>query len=81
MQGIILCHELPHLSHLALRARSQGLVLAAIEDSDLAKPYMDWKDKFVTINASEARVAISQEDSLAEPTSNKSTSASKEDNK
>lgn len=33
--GILLCHALPHLSHLALRARQAGVPLVAIEDPGL----------------------------------------------
>jgi phosphoglucan,water dikinase len=33
--GILLCHALPHLSHLALRARQAGVPLVAIEDPEL----------------------------------------------
>jgi phosphoglucan,water dikinase len=33
--GILLCHALPHLSHLALRARQAGVPLVAIEDPAL----------------------------------------------
>ena len=33
--GILLCHALPHLSHLALRARQAGTPLVAIEDPAL----------------------------------------------
>ena len=33
--GILLCHALPHLSHLALRARQAGVPLVAIEDPNL----------------------------------------------
>jgi phosphoglucan,water dikinase len=34
--GILLCHALPHLSHLALRARQAQTPLVAIEDPNLA---------------------------------------------
>lgn len=34
--GILLCHALPHLSHLALRARQAKTPLVAIEDPNLA---------------------------------------------
>ena len=33
--GILLCHALPHLSHLALRARQAQVPLVAIEDPGL----------------------------------------------
>ena len=35
--GILLCHALPHLSHLALRARQAGVPLVAIEDPKLVQ--------------------------------------------
>ena len=35
--GILLCHALPHLSHLALRARQAGVPLVAVEDPALVE--------------------------------------------
>lgn len=32
--GVILCHELPHLSHLGVRARQEGVVFVTCEDED-----------------------------------------------
>jgi phosphoglucan,water dikinase len=35
VRGIVLCHALPHLSHLALRARQARIPLIAVEDDKL----------------------------------------------
>ena len=35
VRGVVLCHALPHLSHLALRARQAQVRLIAIEDEKL----------------------------------------------
>jgi len=37
IRGIVLCHALPHLSHLALRARQAHVPLIAVEDDKLVE--------------------------------------------
>ena len=37
IRGVVLCHALPHLSHLALRARQAKVPLIAVEDEKLVR--------------------------------------------
>jgi len=36
IRGVVLCHELPHLSHLGVRARQEAVVFATCTDKDVA---------------------------------------------
>jgi phosphoglucan,water dikinase len=50
--GIVLAHELPHLSHLGVRARQAGVVLVACEDATKFEELADLRDQRLTLVAS-----------------------------
>lgn len=53
VSGIILCQELPHLSHLGVRARQEHLVFTTCTDDDLINnDIQGLLDKFVELDAS-----------------------------
>jgi len=55
--GILLCHALPHLSHLALRARQAGTPLVAIEDPalvDMARALAEARERVHLVAAPSA---------------------------
>jgi phosphoglucan,water dikinase len=55
--GIVLAHELPHLSHLAVRARQAGIVLVACEDPATFSQAASLRDQIITLSASERGVS------------------------
>lgn len=55
VRGVVLCHALPHLSHLALRARQAQVPLIAIEDEKL----VDYAKSLVNASAVKLSAAAS----------------------
>ncbi len=63
IMGIVLEHEIPLLSHLAVRARQRRIAFAVCEDEGIASKLRDLAGKYVVFDVSLERVNI---DSLAE---------------
>ena len=49
--GIVLAHELPHLSHLSLRARQAGVVFATCEDAGEHRRLQEFEGQTVSLRA------------------------------
>lgn len=58
LTGIILGHELPHLSHLAVRARQEGVVFTTCEEATLFEEAARLKDQYVTVTIESDSVKI-----------------------
>jgi len=54
--GIVLAHELPHLSHLGVRARQAGVVLVACEESSTFQALQRHEGRIVLLTATAERV-------------------------
>ena len=57
IRGVVLCHELPHLSHLGVRARQEGVVFATCTDPALLAPLRGLQGQAVDFTAGPAGVA------------------------
>ena len=58
VMGIILSHALPHLSHLALRARQSAVPLVAVEDGALTETIRSFEGKNVLLRSKPGDVKI-----------------------
>ena len=58
--GVVLCHDMPHLSHLALRARQEGVVTATCEDGGRLNTIRAMEGTPVRIVASAEGVTVVQ---------------------
>ncbi|KAL9232718.1 hypothetical protein vseg_007793 [Gypsophila vaccaria] len=58
--GIVLLQELPHLSHLGVRARQEKVVFVTCEDDDSVDYIKTLDGKYVRLEASSGGVAIEQ---------------------
>jgi phosphoglucan,water dikinase len=58
VKAIILCHELPHLSHLAVRARQKGVVLVTCEDENILSTVESSSGASMTVQAAPDGVVI-----------------------
>jgi phosphoglucan,water dikinase len=58
--GIILAHDLPHLSHLAIRTRQEGVVLVVGEDTDQWTSLQHWIGKNLILDATGDAVTVSK---------------------
>ncbi|GAB2267190.1 Phosphoglucan, water dikinase, chloroplastic [Dionaea muscipula] len=56
--GIVLLQELPHLSHLGVRARQEKVVFVTCEDEDIIADMQNFGGKYVRLEASSAGVNI-----------------------
>ena len=56
--GVVLAHEMPHLSHLALRARQEGIVAATCEDAGRLEAIRALEGMPVRITASADGVSV-----------------------
>eukprot|EP00897_Mesotaenium_endlicherianum_P010694 jgi/Mesen1/9653/ME000671S09008 len=56
--GVILCHELPHLSHLGVRARQEGVVFVTCDDEDRIADVRALEGKAVRLDASSESVTV-----------------------
>ncbi|CEM11132.1 unnamed protein product [Vitrella brassicaformis CCMP3155] len=65
VHAIILGHDLPHLSHLGVRARQEGVVFVTCEDSDEVKGVAALKGKIVRVEASSQGVEVYEVDEAA----------------
>ena len=64
VRGVVLCHALPHLSHLALRARQAQVPLIAVEDENLvdhARSLLDKSTVKLSANASTIKLEETNE--------------------
>jgi len=60
VRGVILMQELPHLSHLAIRARQEGVVFATCTSQDeIGNLVENFVGKYVQISASQQNVSVS----------------------
>lgn len=57
--GIILSQELPHLSHLGVRARQEKVVFVTCEDEEEISNFQMLKGKYVRLEASATKVSLS----------------------
>lgn len=60
--GIVLCQELPHLSHLGVRARQEGVVFVTCEDEDRLAELRALNGKAVKLEATPEAVDVSEFD-------------------
>ncbi|HFQ82192.1 MAG TPA: hypothetical protein ENK33_12600 [Desulfobacterales bacterium] len=60
VRALVLAHNLPHLSHLAIRARQAEVVLVAAEDSSLFKELCRQRGKKLTITATAESVTFNR---------------------
>jgi len=58
VMGIVLSHALPHLSHLALRARQSAVPLVAVEDGALTETIRSFEGKNVLLRSKPGDVKI-----------------------
>ncbi|XP_057798732.1 phosphoglucan, water dikinase, chloroplastic [Salvia miltiorrhiza] len=58
--GVILMQELPHLSHLGVRARQERVVFVTCEDDEKVSDIRNLSGKFVRLEASPAGVSLAQ---------------------
>ncbi|KAJ6844705.1 phosphoglucan, water dikinase, chloroplastic-like [Iris pallida] len=59
IMGVVLLQELPHLSHLGVRARQENVAFVTCEDEDKVADIRKLEGKFVRLEASSTRVDIS----------------------
>ncbi|KAK3262633.1 2,3-dihydroxyphenylpropionate/2,3-dihydroxicinnamic acid 1,2-dioxygenase, partial [Cymbomonas tetramitiformis] len=59
VRGVILCQELPHLSHLGVRARQESVAFATCEDSDTLVGLKSMVGQRIRLDASAAGVQAS----------------------
>ena len=61
VKGVVLMHELPHLSHLAIRARQEGVVFATCTNEEEINKLMEGLvGKYVKMDASQQKVIVSE---------------------
>ncbi|GLU18569.1 hypothetical protein SLE2022_348620 [Rubroshorea leprosula] len=60
IKGIVLLQELPHLSHLGVRARQEKVVFVTCEDDDVVSDIQKLSGKYVRLEASSSGVNMSQ---------------------
>ncbi|KAH6785738.1 chloroplastidic phosphoglucan [Perilla frutescens var. hirtella] len=58
--GVILMQELPHLSHLGVRARQEKVVFVTCEDDEKVSDIRNLSGKFVRLEASPTGVSLTQ---------------------
>ena len=58
IKGVVLLHELPHLSHLGVRARQESVVFATCTDKDVAAGLQDMVGSFVSFQAAPEGVEV-----------------------
>ncbi|GAQ78092.1 water dikinase [Klebsormidium nitens] len=58
VKGVVLCQELPHLSHLGVRARQEGVVFVTAEDEEKVRDLRGLEGKRVKIDASAEGVTV-----------------------
>jgi phosphoglucan,water dikinase len=56
--GVIVAHEIPHLSHLAIRARQRNIVLVACEDRDRYEELKHFLASHIILDVSEKKVSL-----------------------
>lgn len=56
--GIISAHEIPHLSHIAVRARQRNILFAVCEDEDMLKEIKAMAGRRLLLNVSPEKVEI-----------------------
>eukprot|EP00850_Spirogloea_muscicola_P003513 SM000014S00301 [mRNA] locus=s14:501177:507786:- [translate_table: standard] len=62
--GVILCQELPHLSHLGVRARQEGVVFVTCDDEEKIAEVQALADKSVRLEASAEGVTVCADDGV-----------------
>lgn len=60
IKGVVLLQELPHLSHLGVRARQEKVVFVTCDDEDVVSDMQKLSGKYVRLEASPSGVSISQ---------------------
>jgi len=75
VKGIILSHALPHLSHLALRARQSAVPLVAVEDGALTETIRSYEGKKILLRSKPGDVKIELTDNSVTTASTSSSSA------
>ncbi|XP_078433717.1 chloroplastidic phosphoglucan, water dikinase (ATGWD3) [Wolffia australiana] len=62
--GVVLLQELPHLSHLGVRANQEKVVFVTCEDDDKVAGFQKLQGKLVSLEASSTRVSLSEADAI-----------------
>ncbi|KAL3702008.1 hypothetical protein R1sor_020030 [Riccia sorocarpa] len=75
VMGVILQHELPHLSHLGVRARQEKVVFVTCDAEDKVSDLRKLIGKSVKLEASSEGASVSQFDGKQQSTENKKTSS------
>ena len=61
VRGVVLMHELPHLSHLAIRARQEGVVFATCtSEEEIEQLVGNFVGKNVCMNANQQKVTLAE---------------------
>ena len=64
LQGVVLLHEIPHLSHLGVRARQEKMTFIASDEKSAQQAVLDHLGKQVTISADGDGVSLQFGDTL-----------------
>jgi phosphoglucan,water dikinase len=56
VKGILLAHEIPHLSHLGVRARQAGVVFVGVNDPANLQPLQKLRDQSIRLDAAPDKV-------------------------
>eukprot|EP00250_Pteridium_aquilinum_P016715 c23252_g1_i1 orf=383-3940(-) len=76
VEGVILLQELPHLSHLGVRARQEKVVFVTCEDEDKVANLRSLVGRTIKLEASANSVLVSQEEGKVHSAKGKSTDKS-----
>ena len=58
LQGVVLLQDIPHLSHLGVRARQEKMVFIASDNADVAEEVLQHLGSLVTLSATAENVSI-----------------------
>ncbi|KAL2649665.1 hypothetical protein R1flu_017793 [Riccia fluitans] len=76
VMGVILQHELPHLSHLGVRARQEKVVFVTCDDEDKVSYLQELLGKSVKLEASAEGASVSPFDGKQQPEEKKKSNGS-----
>eukprot|EP00889_Picochlorum_renovo_P003611 jgi/Picre1/30641/NNA_006002.t1 len=58
LQGVVLLQDIPHLSHLGVRARQEKMVFIASDNTDVAQEVLQHMGSLVTLSATAENISI-----------------------
>lgn len=73
VKGLLLLHDIPHLSHLGVRSRQEGVVFATCEDEDVVRQWRSLLGKQVVLDVGSENVQLSDNLSRKAPASKSAT--------